>query len=91
LDDPKLIASAQLQQGKRLERDPWHDPIAEYLSDPQRKFVTSRELLQGAIEMKLTSTSKAHSNRVGAIMRTLGGWHYGEADDRCRGWVRTDV
>lgn len=88
LDDPKLIASAQLQQGKRLERDAWHDAIVEYISDPHRKFFTSSEVLEAAVGTNLGSVTKVHTNRVGAIMRSLGGWKYGEDSRRRRGWRR---
>ncbi|MEM9194823.1 MAG: virulence-associated E family protein [Myxococcota bacterium] len=86
LDDPELIGLAEGEQRARLEHDPWHDKIAEYCAHPQRKFVTTAELLADAIQKDLAKTNKADSNRVGAIMRTLGGWHYGEGDDRKRGW-----
>ncbi len=87
LDDPELVSLAASEQTERLERDPWHDKIAEHIAKPIVTFITTPDLLEHALGMDAAKMNKADSNRVGAVMRSEG-WQYGEGDQRRRGWHR---
>ena len=87
LEDAASTARAAAEQAKRLESDPWEDPIASYVNS--HSFVTTNDVLTQAIGMELKAIGKREKNRVGSIMRQLG-WKYSEGDGegRQRGWKR---
>lgn len=91
LDDPALVAAANQEQAERLEQDPWEDTIRDYLHGLPRDFVTTAEVLAGAIKLDAAHYDKRHANRVGTVMRALR-WRKSEGRDanseRKKGWKR---
>jgi predicted P-loop ATPase len=85
LDDPELEAAASAEQLARLERDPWEDAIRRYLAREAPTFISTEELLRGAVEVPTAHMTKVDRNRVGAVMRSLS-WKLGEGPARVRGW-----
>jgi len=73
LDEVELIELARAEQAERLEEDPWESKVAEWLpSAPHRP--STADILEHALSLETGRWTKAETNRIGAIMRTLG-WH----------------
>jgi predicted P-loop ATPase len=73
--------------------DPWESFIATWLADPKgglaKTFVTTADVLMGAIGMRRADVGKAEQSRVGIVMRSLR-WtpKRPNTGDRERGYVR---
>ncbi len=62
--------AAVVEQGKRMELDPWEDSLAGYLDRSESEVVASGELLHMALEMRNPTSMDAR--RLAAVMRRLG-------------------
>jgi len=85
------IEEAKSVQSERLERDiAWQEAIEEWLSHPQNKgerTVTTRRLLNAALQVEDKHITRREQLRVSAIMHSLG-WGYGKDVNRQKCWVR---
>ena len=69
----ELWEVARAIQSSRTVEEPWFDLIVGYLSDkPELKFVTTADILAGAINMEPFQMKNADSKKVGGILRRLG-------------------
>jgi predicted P-loop ATPase len=67
---PKLERLAAREQQSRLERDPWHDQIAEFIDTRWAEFTTADIL--DSLGLDKSRRERAHEMRVGNVLRELG-------------------
>lgn len=80
LDSAAVMAESQTEQEARLVGDPWDEPIADWLANPERRrkgYVTVPEVLTGALAIDPGRQTKADQQRAGACLRRLG-WTRGK-------------
>lgn len=64
---------ARAIQSSRTVEEPWSDLVADYLEkNPTLDFVTTAEVLSGAIKMFPSEMRNADAKKVGGILRRLG-------------------
>jgi len=68
--EEKLIYEAE--QDSRLQLDPWHYPIQDYLHAVISDFVTTDEILLEAIKRDHAHQTRQDQNRISPIMKSLG-------------------
>ena len=65
----------EAEQDGRLQIDPWHYPIEDYLHSVSLQHVTSADILSNAIEKDPAHVTRADQNRISPIMKSLGWEH----------------
>lgn len=79
----ELIRMANEETEKRRQRDPWIEPIREWLSRPdelgkERTIITGREVLEECIGIPVSRMSNRELNRVAHIMVKELNWEKGK-------------
>ena len=73
LVDDDIRAAASIEQHKRMERDPWEDVVSDWIErQTPGSGLTSRELLDRALNLKPSDMDNAKLRRLGIVMRSLG-------------------
>jgi len=82
--ESELLADARSQQKDRTEIDPWIDFIKRWLERPSvpvdggrelltaTEGLTSSDILSGALDIRRGDATRAHSTRLGYVMREIG-------------------
>lgn len=79
----ELVRMANEETEKRRQRDPWIEPIREWLLRPdefgkERTIVTGREILEECVGIPVSRMSNRELNRVAHIMVKELGWEKGK-------------
>jgi len=86
-----VIKMANYETEKRRQRDPWIEPIADWLcrTDPEigspRSVVTGREILEECIGISISRTTQRELTRVAQIMVKELGWEKGKFHHKKQG------
>jgi hypothetical protein len=70
LDTPELVALATAEQALRFPRDPWDDPVAQWLAG--RNDVSVGEVLTGALGIPAANQSHSAEIRIAKILKENG-------------------
>ncbi len=79
-----VLQMAHFETEKRRQRDPWIDPVADWLckTDPEigapRSVVTGREILEECIGISISRMTQRELTRVAQIMVKDLGWEKGK-------------
>jgi len=68
-DETRLFAR---EQDSRLQLDPWHYPIEDYLRSSTYEHVTADEVITEAIKKDHAHVTRADQNRLAPILKALG-------------------
>jgi predicted P-loop ATPase len=71
-EDVELLSAAEDEQAQRSQRDPWEGKVADYIQRERRTHYLMAELLTYAVEKSSERQTTADTQRLGAILRTLG-------------------
>ncbi len=86
LNTDHLIQAAGIEQQSRYERDPWDEPIRDYLSAPGRSETSVADLLTACLHKDRALWSQSDFNRVARCLKSQGWERYRANVDEQRSW-----
>jgi predicted P-loop ATPase len=82
--DSELNSEASDQQEARRHRDPWEEPVADYVAD--KLSVSINEVLTDKFSIALGERTQLDANRVASSLKAIGWERYQQRDGETRSW-----